>query len=168
MDRVEDAELVARPIYESHYTLCCTPQLAASLPADLRQLDPAQCLGILAEERRTSNPWHLRRDGEDHTIHPEGPLHINGSDAALQVAVQGAGVVHVLDIFANPFIDRGELVEVYTDWQTDAKTFYAVMTKARSAAAKVRVFIDFLTEVLDSERRPSASQAIQVRDLGRR
>lgn len=168
MDRVEDAELVARPIYEARYKLCCSPGVAATLPGDARELAPSQCLGILADERRTANPWRLRRGDELLTIDPAGPLHFNSSDAALQAAVQGSGVVQVLDIFVNPFIDRGELVQVYDDWDTESKTFYAVMTKARVSSARVRVFIDFLSEVIAGARRPSAARAIQVRDLSQR
>lgn len=168
MDRVDDAELVARPIYEARYKLCCSPAVAAGLPADVRELDPARCLGILAEERRTSNPWRLQRGDEAHTIQPEGPLHFNSSDGALQSALQGAGVVQVLDVFVNPLIESGQLVQVYGDWNTETKTFYAVLTKARVSSARVRVFIDFLTEVLASTRRPSATQTIKVRDTGQR
>jgi LysR family transcriptional regulator for bpeEF and oprC len=168
MDRVEDADLVARPIYEAAYKICCTPALASTLPDDPAQLDPRLCLGLLPEERRSSNPWHLERGDETRVIHPEGPLHFNSTDALLQAARHGGGVIHALDLFVNRAIDAGELVQVYADWQTVSKTFYAVTTKAGTTSAKVRAFTDFLTEVLDSERRPSAARSIAVRALSKR
>jgi LysR family transcriptional regulator for bpeEF and oprC len=76
--------------------------------------------------------------------------------------------VHVLDIFAHRLLDSGELVRLYPEWTTSLKTFYAVTAKARNASAKVRAFTEFLVEVLDSERRPSATRAVAVRALGKR
>ena len=168
MDRVEDAELVARPIYEASYALCCAPAVAAKLPVHPGELDPRLCFGILPEERRQSNPWQLERDGETVVVRPDGPLHFNSSDGVLQAACQGAGVAHVLDVFANRHIKSGELVQVYGDWTTTTKTFYAVVAKPRASSTKVRAFIDFLTEVLDSERRPSLNRPVLVRAIGKR
>lgn len=168
MDRVEDADLVARPIYEAYYTLCCTPEVAATLPEHPGELDLKRCLGLLPEERRRPNPWLLQRGDEQLTLQPDGPLHFNSSDAMLQAALRGAGVVHVLDLFANRLFDSGALVQVYADWSTAVKTFYAVMAKPRVASAKVRAFTEFLTEVLDSERRPSSAKAVPIKALGKR
>lgn len=168
MDRVEDADLIARPIYEAHYVVCCRPDVAATLPEHPGELDPGLCLGVLAEERRTSNPWALERGEEKLLLQPQGRLHFNSNDALLQAARQGAGVVHVLDIFANRALQQGELVAVFPDWQTRRRTFYAVTTREKNDSAKVRAFTDFLTEVIDSERRPSASRPVTVQPLSKR
>lgn len=168
MDRVEDADLIARPIYEAHYVVCCRPELAATLPEHPGELDPLLCLGVLAEERRISNPWALERGEEKLVLQPQGRLHFNSNDALLLAARQGAGVIHVLDIFANRALQQGELVAVFPEWQTRRRTFYAVTTREKNDSAKVRAFTDFLTEVIDSERRPSASRPVEVQPLGKR
>jgi LysR family transcriptional regulator for bpeEF and oprC len=168
MDRVEDAGLVARPIYETAYIVCCTPGMAAALPGHPAQLNSRLCLGIKPEDRRTSNPWHLARGEESLVIQPQGPLHFNSSDALLQAVCEGAGIGYVLDVFANRMIAAGELVQVYPDWTTMAKTFYAVTAKHRATTAKVRAFTDFLMEILDSERRPHSGRRVEVRAIGKR
>lgn len=168
MDRVEDAELVARPIYEASYVLCCAPALASTLPAHPRELDPRLCLGVLPEERPVSNAWQLGEGDDRVDIRPQGTLHFNSSDALIGAAQAGAGVVHVLDIFARRALAEGRLVAVYPAWATRRKTFFAVTTRARLASAKVRVFNEFLSEVIEAERRPSALAPVSVKAIGRR
>lgn len=168
MDEVEDADLVARPIYESRYIVCCAPHLAAKLPAHPGELDRRLCIGILPEERRFVNPWSLKKDEEELEIRPDGPLHFNSSDALLMAAQRGAGVTCVLDVFVNEHLVDGTLVQVYPEWTTAVKTFYVVMAKSRVGSAKVKAFTDFLFEVFDSQRRPSGKSVIGVRALGAR
>jgi len=168
MDHVEDADLVARPIYESRYIICCSPELAKMLPQHPGELDPHRCIGILPEERRHPNPWSLQKDDETVEVRPVGPVHFNSSDAVLIAAESGTGVACVLDIFANRRLDGGSLVQVYPEWTTTVKTFYLVTAKARAGSAKVRAFTDFLFEVLDTERRPSSRRAVAVKALGTR
>ncbi len=168
MDHVEDADLVARPIYESPYILCCAPGLASQLPDHPGQLDPRLCLGILPEERHHPGPWLLQNDAERLEIRPQGPLHFNSSDAVLTATEGGVGVACTLDIFANRRLNAGTLVRVYAEWQLPKKTFYLVTPKTRANSVKVRAFTEFLFEVLDSERRPSALTPIAVKALGQR
>jgi LysR family transcriptional regulator for bpeEF and oprC len=168
MDHVEDADLVARPIYESRYVLCCAPAVAGSLPAHPGDLDRRRCIGILPEERRFANPWLLKKDDEEMELTPEGPLHFNSSDALLMATCQGVGVTCVLDVFVNRHLADGSLVQVYPEWTTAVKTFYVVMAKSRVGSAKVKAFTDFLFEVFDAQRRPSARSVVGVKALGKR
>jgi len=168
MDYVEDADLVARPIYESPYVLCCAPELARKLPSHPGQLDPKLCLGILPEERYHPNAWRLSKDDEHIDLRPEGPLHFNSSDAVLTAAEGGVGLACTLDIFVNRKLDAGTLVQVYRDWQLPKKTFFLVTPKTRANSVKVRAFTEFLFEVIATERRPSAHAPIAVRALGQR
>jgi len=168
MDHVEDADLIARPIYESRYVVCCEPSLAATLPPHPADLDRRRCIGILPEERRYTNPWSLKKGDEELELRPEGALHFNSSDALLLAARAGVGVTCVLDIFANRHLAAGSLVQLYPDWETAVKTFYLVMPKSRVGSAKVKAFTEFLFEVFDAQQRPSSRQAVGVKALGKR
>lgn len=168
MDHVEDADLVAKPIYESPYILCCAPDLARRLPPHPGQLDPRLCLGILPEERYHPNPWQLVNGDERVDLRPQGPLHFNSSDAVLSAAEGGVGLACTLDIFANRKLDSGSLVQVFPQWQLPKKTFFLVTPKTRVNSVKVRAFTEFLFEVLDWERRPNARALIAVKALGQR
>lgn len=168
MDHVEDADLVARPIYESSYVVCCTPELAKTLPAHPGELDLRRCIGMLPEERPHPNIWKLTKGDEVLELRPIGPLHLNSSDGVMIAAESGVGVAYVLDVFASRRLDSGSLVQVYSDWTTSVKTFYIVTAKARAESAKVRAFTNFLFEVLDSQRRPTSRRAVIVKALGKR
>ena len=107
IDTVEDASLVARPVYEARYMVCCTPQLHARLPVSPADLDPRLCMGILPGERRYPVPWRLQRGEEQLIIQPAGALHFNSSDALLESALNDSGVVYVLDVFARRYLQSG-------------------------------------------------------------
>ena len=168
MDRVEDAELVARPIYEAHYVPCCAPALAGSVPAHPGELDPRLCLGVLPEERVLPTPWVFTPEGggEPVTLRPQGPLNFNSSDALAEAAISGAGVINLLDIFVERHLSEGRLVPLFPGWYTPTKTFYAVTTRAQLASAKVRAFNEFLAEIIDEEHRPALHRSVQIRSIG--
>ena len=165
MDRVEDADLVAKPIYEARYVVCGAPGLVRTCPADPASLDPRQCLGLLTEGRTQPVDWRFAKDGREIVVQPSGALSFNSSDALVTAALHGVGLVNVLDIFTNRHLVSGELVEAYADWTTSTKVFYAVTSKTRTPSLRIRVFIDFLLETLDAQRRPNLHKAVAVRSL---
>ncbi len=163
MDRVEDADLVGRPIYEAQYIVCGTPETVGAMRAATpRDLDPHRCLGLFAEGNHTPNAWRFAKDGEEVVVNPSGPLSFNNTAALIQAALQDVGLIYVLDVFVSDLVKRGELVELFPDWQTSKRTFHAVTVKSRFAAPKVRAFIDFLLEIFDARRRPSVTTMVAV------
>jgi len=159
MDRVEDADLVGRPIYEAKYIVCAAPEVAENAGLEEpSQLDPQRCLGLFPEGSYTPNAWHFSRNGTVFDLQPEGPVHFNNTQALLHAATVGAGFIYVLDIFTTDFIKQGKLVNVFPEWETSKRIFHAVTVKSRFVSPKVRAFIDFLLEVFDSRRPPVTTQ----------
>ncbi|WP_454689028.1 LysR family transcriptional regulator [Achromobacter aloeverae] len=163
MDRVEDADLVGRPIYEAQYVVCGTPETVGAMrAASPRELDPVRCLGLFAEGNHAPNPWRFAKDGDEVVVNPGGPLSFNNTAALIQAALQNVGLIYVLDVFVSDLVKRGQMVELFPDWQTSKRTFHAVTVKSRFAAPKVRAFIDFLLEIFDARRRPSVTTMVAV------
>ena len=166
--QVEDSNLVAKPLCESSFVLCCTPEFAKTLPAHPRELEPRRCIGILPEEQHLPDRWKLSKEGEAIEVLPDGPLHFNTSADALAAAQAGVGIACVLDVHAAPRLADGSVVQAYAGWQTQSKTLYVVMPKSRVGSAKIRAFSDFLLEIVDTERVPNGVRVVGVRPLGRR
>lgn len=163
MDRVEDADLVGRPIYEAKYIVCGSPVVVGDMrPATPRDLDPARCLGLFAEGNHAPNPWRFSKDEEEVVINPQGPLNFNNTEALIAAALRDIGLIYVLDVFVADLVKQGRLVELFPDWQTSKRTFHAVTVKSRFAAPKVRAFIDFLLEIFDARRRPSVRTMVAI------
>ena len=86
----------------------------------------------------------------------------------LVAARAGAGFGYVLDVLAIPYLADGRRVRLFPDWQTPSKNLYVVMPRSRVGSAKVKVFTDFIHEVLDGQRRPDANRPIGVKARGGR
>ena len=163
MDRIEDADLVGRPIYEAKYIVCGAPATVESLDTQHPQnIDPKQCLGLFEEGSHTPNHWLLQQGKNQIIIRPQGVLNFNNTQALIQAALQGAGLIYVLDIFVADLISQGKLVELFPDWGTAVRTFHAVTVKSHFTSPKVRTFIDFLLEIFDARRRPSIKTQVAV------
>ncbi|GAA4341434.1 LysR family transcriptional regulator [Pigmentiphaga soli] len=163
MGRVEEADMVARPIFEGRYLVCGRPDVVDRLPAHPSQLDPRLCLGLVDEGGFVPAGWQLEREGEEPVfVRPDGPLHFNSSNALIGAALQGTGLVHVLDVYADAYVASGELACAYPEWTTGIKPFYAVTPKTRVMSTKIRTLIDFLLETLDAQRRPRPWEAVRT------
>jgi LysR family transcriptional regulator for bpeEF and oprC len=164
IDSVNDADLVARPLYQAHYVACMSPTLLAQLGTaqSPRELPPQWCLGLFGQGRYTSANWHFGRDDETVELVPQGKLRFNSTDALIQAALADQGAIYVLDVFVNTLISTGQLVELFPDWTTSGRTFYTVTPKARFIAPRTRAFIDFMLATLDAQRRPPPGNSVSL------
>ncbi|SHH18444.1 LysR family transcriptional regulator [Pollutimonas bauzanensis] len=163
MDRIEDADLVGRPVYEARHVVCGAPALVAAMQAPHpRDIDPRRCLGLFEEGHTTPFPWLFKQADDEVVIRPQGALNFNNTQALIQAALQEVGLIYVLDIFVADLIHEGKLVDLCPGWDTKLRTFHAVTVKSRFTSPKVRAFIDYLLEVFDARRRPSVKTLVEV------
>jgi len=146
MHAVESGDLVARLIYRANYVVCAAPSFLAQhgTPKDPAAIEPRACLGFAGSPSGHLRIWRFRQGARRHEIAPEGNLFFNSTDALMQAAIHGAGMIYVLDALAEQYVRRGELARIVPDWDTDEQTFYAVYLKTAVTPLKVRVLVDFL------------------------
>ncbi|ROL75639.1 LysR family transcriptional regulator [Pseudomonas vranovensis] len=102
---------------------------------------------------RQSQAW-VYRDGQGQRIEvePEGNLLLNDGESMRQLALGGAGIARLADFHVGADIEAGRLVpllEVFESAEVD--TLHALFVgPGRQLPQRVRVFIDFLVQKLDS------------------
>lgn len=163
MDRIEDADLVGRPVYESRRVVCCAPALADLLSMKQPQdIDPKCCLGLFKEGHSAPVAWLLEQGETKVVVRPQGVLNFNNTQALIQAALQEMGLIYVLDIFVADLIHQGKLVELFPGWDTAVQTFYAVTVKSRFTSPKVHAFVDYLLKVFGARNRPNIKTLVEV------
>lgn len=108
-----------------------------------------------------AQPWKLRRAKDADWEHWEGlpqlKTLVNAPDMLLRMACADVGITAVGAHFAQPFVDRGELVRVLPDWELPPVPCWAVFPERRLMPLRTRAFLDAMAEVLS--RCPSAMTA---------
>lgn len=150
MDEIDDGDLVARRIYQTHHVLCAAPAFlqSSSLPRHPSEVDPKRCIGFAATAASRPRRWTFENGGETHTIEPSGNLFFNSSDALMRCAARGGGFVYVLDVLAADYLQRGDMTVVLPNWKTAPQTFYAVYPPSRFVPPRVKQFVSFISDLL--------------------
>jgi len=128
------------------FVTCASPAYwkARGIPQDPEELRGHDCLAFRTPFDVVLDLWKYQRGDDVRSVAVEPRVVADDADWTVEAAVRGAGVVRVGD-FARE-LQQGLLEPVLHDWQAlEAPPIY-VMYRRRSPA-RVRVFVDFLTEV---------------------
>jgi DNA-binding transcriptional LysR family regulator len=75
-----------------------------------------------------------------------GSVHGNNGEILAAIAAEGVGIAFEPDFIVNPPIKVGKLVPILKSFQPGPSPIYAIYPSRRHLSAKVRAFVDFLTE----------------------
>jgi DNA-binding transcriptional LysR family regulator len=96
-----------------------------------------------------SPEWHFAEDGREVRVSCTPRLTTNSADAAIQYAEQGGGLTRVLAYQAAEAIKRGRLRIVLQKFEHPPLPIHIVYPTSRLLSAKVRTFVDLVTEISD-------------------
>lgn len=140
-----DSSLVARKLADNHRVLCAAPSYLerCGLPGSIDDLDRHIRLGIQDEF------WPLESaDGRSRPLQPNGPLVTNSSDVVRQAVIDGIGVGLRPVWEVGDELRDGTLKALLPDVHIAGRVgIYAVYPSRTFLPAKVRVFIDYLSEL---------------------
>jgi DNA-binding transcriptional LysR family regulator len=113
-------------------------------PVVPHDLTTHNCL-IVRQDDVAYGQWHFTKGPQTQTVKVRGTLSSNDGAAVLTWALQGHGVLMRSEWDAAPFVRSGDLEVLLDDYALPNADIYAVYPQKQNLAAKVRVFVDFLT-----------------------
>ena len=90
--------------------------------------------------------WRFVEDGREIRVVPMPRFSTNSFDAAIRYAEQGGGLTRVMAYQAADALKRGRLKIVLAKFEQPALPIHIVYPTSRLLSAKVRAFIDLVTE----------------------
>ena len=96
-----------------------------------------------------ASDWRFADGGREVRVTPTPRFSTNSADAAIQYAEQGGGLTRVMAYQAADAIKRAGLRIVLAKFEPPALPIHIVYPTSRLLSAKVRTFIDLVTEISD-------------------
>lgn len=144
-----DSLLTARKLGESGRVIVASPGYLArhGTPGVPEDLHAHNCLNF--NFRRAEPVWPFRRNGEDIVLSVKGSIEANNGETLGQLAAAGVGVARVGAFSVVDDIAGGRLVPILEDFNPgDVEVIHAVFVGGSQTPARVRAFVDFLSERL--------------------
>lgn len=147
-DLPDDSSLTARRVALEHVGLYAAPSYIARRglpdhPDDLPQHD----LLCLLSRAGGAQPWILTRGKTRWERELPARMTANSPDLLARMACTGAGIAASSTGYANPPLEKGQLVRVLPEWALPSVTGWAVFPGRRLMAAKTRAFLDLMEEM---------------------
>ncbi|KMJ45671.1 DNA-binding transcriptional regulator YafC [Xenorhabdus khoisanae] len=148
-----DSSLRARPLFTSYRKIVASPEYLKKygIPQCVEELENHICLGFT--EPPSLNTWPIAsQDGQPHEITME--LSSNSGETLKQLCVTGNGIACLSDYMIDKEIASGVLVELLAEKRLPvAMPLNAVYYSDQAVSPRIRAFIDFLSEYVNSSRR---------------
>lgn len=141
--------LVARRISEFHLVTCATPDYLSryGMPHEPRDLEQHQCIRYFSGSPGKAYEFGFSNARESLSIPVESPVVSNDGDTYMAIGLSGLGIVQVPHFMAREAIASGQLIVLLPGWRSETIPIHAVYPQNRHLSAKVRVFVDWVTEL---------------------
>ena len=146
-DLPDDATLSARPFILEQPGPFASPAYLArhGIPEHPDDLATHDVLCILSRSGGAM-PWTLIRGKVRWQRVLQSRLTANSPDLLARIAVRGAGIARSSTLFAEPYVQTGELVRVLPEWQMPTANGWAVFPSRKLMPAKTRAFLAMMEE----------------------
>jgi DNA-binding transcriptional LysR family regulator len=99
--------------------------------------------------------WRFERKGSKKTVSVRGSVTVNNPETAIRAALDGLGIVYLVDPLVEPYLGSGQLVRVLENWSPCMEGAYLYYHGRRQPPAALRAFIDMVRAPRESSQRRS-------------
>jgi DNA-binding transcriptional LysR family regulator len=146
---LRDSTLVARHAGEMRRIVVASPGYVRECGEPKTPADIVSHQTIQFGATTGSPDWRFVENGREVRVTCAPRFTTNSADAAIQYAGQGGGLTRVLAYQAAEAIKAGRLKIVLAKFEQPALPIHLVYPTSRLLSAKVRAFIDLVTEISD-------------------
>lgn len=150
-----DQSLVARKVGEVKMRAYASPSYIEKfgMPTHPSELDRSHfSVGYLNATSGRVLPMEFSKNGEVIEAGARYIVSVNDARSYVNAIVSGVGIGQTANFMAAESLSRGELVEIFADWECEVLPLYIVYPQTRHLSNKVRVFVDWLAKLVQSLR----------------
>lgn len=150
---IADQSLMARRVGELQLAVYAAPSYLKRVGTPTHPSELQDSRHRIVKFRWTGSvngfPYAMRNGAENLTIQGRHVLAIDDGNAYLAAGVAGLGVLWLPAYMAKGHVETGELVPLFMDWHIDPMPLYVAFPPNRHVSRKLRVFIDWIVELLE-------------------
>lgn len=145
--RIEDSSIVAKQLIPMQMALCASPAYVHEhgLPDTLDALCLHACINLRLAGGKLFE-WEFKVDGCVRKFLPKARIAFNDADLVLQAVLRGQGIAQIAGYQIRDHIAAGELVVAMARYAPDDRGHYICYLTRQHLPARIRVFVDFMTE----------------------
>lgn len=144
-----DSSLIARRLGVLNWLTCASPRYLKEHgePATVSALRTHRVINYVTNATGRPMDWRFTVDGEDLAMTMESRFAVNETEAYVQCALEGLGLIQMSEFVAAPYIETGRLKEVLSGMRRAPVPVSIVYPEARQATAAVRAFVGWIAEI---------------------
>ena len=159
-----DPSLMARRVGDLQLGVYAAPSYLehAGTPAHPSELEDThhRVVGFLWSRTGKAFPYAMHRGGERIEVHGRHVFSVDDGNAYLAAGLAGLGVLWLPDYMSQAHRLRGELVPLFEAWRLDPMPLYVAFAPNRHVSAKLRVFIDWVAELMARHAPPAVGRPV--------
>lgn len=142
---LEDSSLIAKPLIESHWIVCCAPRYIEQqgLVTTLEDLKEHNCL-VYSYQNKGALDWRFTKGDQSQHIRVSGNFATNNSQALRKAALAGCGITYIPRCCVHEDLLDGKLIELLPDYRPRSLGVYAVYPYTRHQPEKIRLLIEHI------------------------
>jgi DNA-binding transcriptional LysR family regulator len=143
---LDDSSLIARRLAPCRHVLCASPGYLAQhgTPVNPQELSSHKCL--LYTNAQKPDTWVLNGPSGEISVRVGGQLGVDNGDMLQAAAVAGLGIVALPTFIVGEDLSAGRLQQILPEYCPPETVINAVFPSRRYLSAKVRTFVDFLSD----------------------
>jgi LysR family transcriptional regulator for bpeEF and oprC len=147
---IVDSRVTVRKIYNIRFVTCASPVYLDrhGTPRKPEDLARHQCLPYWMPQLGRHREWPFAHRGVQFSIPVTGKLNLNNSEALIDAAINGEGIVSAATFLTADAVRNGKLLVVLRDFVTLGPPVSVVYLPNRHLTARVRAFLEFLASVV--------------------
>lgn len=146
---LHDVNLIARRVGVINFVTCAAPSYIERYgkPMHPSDLERHRCVNYFSAKTGKISHWDFTRDGERIEVMLPGPIALNDSNAYVMAGLSGLGVINMTDYLLTEHLESGRMVRLLPEWRCDPIPVHVVYPQNRHLSAKVRVFVEWISEL---------------------
>ena len=145
-----NASLVARKLVDTRVVTVAAPSYLKKHGRPKHPGDLVHHVCMHFREPATGKPfqWEFHRGREVLPVDPRGRLLLSDASTMYFECVAGTAITQAVELGVRNLIAQGRLVDLFPDWPGETFPLYALYPSRRHQPAKVRAFVDFVTQAV--------------------